>query len=135
MQRINQLTDELLWPLLAMSLGIVVLAVIIYAIRSWYHDGEGNADDGLGMLVEYREMVRRGELSEEEYRFIKSRVVSRVQSASPQSKSVNSQAGIISRTAQCDPMTGLAITTALASIAQSTPAPTPAPQPPTAPAE
>ncbi len=83
MRRTDQLFFEMMGPLLYVAAGLVVLTVLVYAIRSLYRDDADNAADGLGMLTDYREMLRRGELTEEEYRFIKSRAVSRIDSRAP----------------------------------------------------
>ncbi len=85
MQRPDRLFFEMMGPLLLVAAGLVVLAVLVYAIRSWYRDDADNSGDDLGMLGDYREMLRRGELTEEEYRFIKSRAVSRFGSRAPTS--------------------------------------------------
>lgn len=91
MQRPEKMFFEMMGPLLLVAAGIVVLAVLIYAIRSWYRDDADNSGDGLGMLCDYREMLRRGELTEEEYRFIKSRAVSRFDLRAPTSSEAKQQ--------------------------------------------
>lgn len=85
MRRPEQLFFEMMGPLLLVAAGLVVLTVLVYAIRSLYREDADNTADGLGMLTDYREMLRRGELTEEEYRFIKSRAVSRIDSRVPTS--------------------------------------------------
>lgn len=68
---------QVIWPLVGTGLAIVVLAIAVYKIRSWFHDGEDPAASAHQMLVHYREMQRQGDLSDEEYRLIKSRLSSR----------------------------------------------------------
>jgi hypothetical protein len=57
-------------------LAILILAVVLFrAIRKRFLDREDRATDGLGMLSQIRELHARGELSEEEYRSIKGRLI------------------------------------------------------------
>jgi uncharacterized membrane protein len=57
-------------------LALLVLAVVLFrAIRKRLLDHEDRATDGLGMLSEIRELHARGELTEEEYRSIKGRLI------------------------------------------------------------
>jgi hypothetical protein len=63
------------WPwLLGLLVALGLLAWAIQWLRSRLFENSDAATSGGHLLDEYREMVRRGELSEEEYRFIKSRV-------------------------------------------------------------
>lgn len=55
---------------------IVILVVIAMWIRSRWFDNEDPAGSTTNLLLEYREMLRRGELTDEEYRLIKSRLFS-----------------------------------------------------------
>jgi hypothetical protein len=66
----------LLAPLLATLGALGVLAILVYWIRSWWRDNDGLAASGHELLFEYREMHRQGELTDEEYRIIKSRIAS-----------------------------------------------------------
>jgi len=58
--------------------GLLVLAGLLWWIKAWLRDS--SEDDGCSplLLSEYREMVARGELSEEEYRRIKDGMVARM---------------------------------------------------------
>ena len=51
---------------------------MIYLIRSWLRENDGPAASDHELLGEYREMNRRGELSDEEFRIIKGRMASRI---------------------------------------------------------
>ncbi len=56
---------------------VVVLGVLIGAIiwlRARFRDDDGPAEDSLEMLSQFRELHQRGELSEDEFRSIKSRL-------------------------------------------------------------
>jgi hypothetical protein len=68
---------QAVWPLLWVAGAILLLAVGVYWVRVWLRDGDGPAVSFRQMLAEYEEMNRRGELSDEEYRIIKSRFAPR----------------------------------------------------------
>ena len=69
-------------PLITTVAAIAVLAVVIYLIRSWLRENDGPAASELELLSEYREMHRRGELSDEEFRIIKGRMAPRIKGTS-----------------------------------------------------
>ena len=73
----DALTQTLI-PLIATVGALGVLAVVIYLIRSWLRENDGPAASDHELLGEYREMNRRGELSDEEFRIIKGRMASRI---------------------------------------------------------
>ena len=73
----DALTQALI-PLISTVAAIGVLAVVIYLIRSWLRENDGPAASDHELLGEYREMNRRGELSDEEFRIIKGRMASRI---------------------------------------------------------
>ena len=58
-----------------------MLAVAIYLIRSWLRENDGPAASAHDLLSEYREMNRRGELSDEEFRIIKGRMAGQIRGA------------------------------------------------------
>ena len=62
--------------LLVSALALVVAASLwgIVKIRSWFRERDDPAASANQMLSQYREMHQRGDLSEEEYRLIKSRL-------------------------------------------------------------
>ena len=57
---------------------IGVLTIAIYLIRSWLRENDGPAASDHELLAEYRELNRRGELSDEEFRIIKGRMASQM---------------------------------------------------------
>ncbi len=74
-------TDALtqaLFPLITTVAAIGVLALVIYLLRSWWRENDGPAVSDHELLGEYRELNRRGELSDEEFRIIKGRIASRI---------------------------------------------------------
>ena len=65
------------------AIGLFVTAVVatcvgvwsIFQLRAWFREDAGRADDNLKMLTQFRDLHRQGGLSEDEYRLIKSRLV------------------------------------------------------------
>jgi len=74
----NLVLRQTLLPLLAVGGAIVVLGFVIYWIRVWMRDSDGPAASDHDLLSEYRELHQRGELSDEEFRIIKSRFLPRI---------------------------------------------------------
>ena len=72
----QEILNALGYSLLTLA-AIVILGVIVMWIRSRWYDNAGPAESNTDLLVGYREMLRRGELTDEEYRLIKSRLTSR----------------------------------------------------------
>lgn len=62
---------EWLWLILA----ITTLTWVIFRIRSWIREADGPAGLSDELLMQFREMQRDGDLSEEEYRLIKGRLI------------------------------------------------------------
>lgn len=58
---------------LAVAVAAFVLAAIVVWLRSRWNDNSEHAASALEMLSHYREMHLQGQLTEEEFRFIKSR--------------------------------------------------------------
>ena len=78
MRNPGEALNQALLPLITTVAAIGVLAVVIYLIRSWLRENDGPAASDHELLGEYREMNRRGELSDEEFRIIKGRMASRI---------------------------------------------------------
>ena len=74
--------SKALIPILATVTAIGGLLVAIYLIRSWLRENDGPAASDHLLLSEYREMNRRGELSDEEFRIIKGRMAPRIKGTS-----------------------------------------------------
>ena len=73
---------QALIPIVTTVTAIGVLAVAIYLIRSWLRDNDGPAASVHELLAEYRDLHRRGELSDEEFRIIKGRMAPRIKGTS-----------------------------------------------------
>jgi hypothetical protein len=69
---------QTLLPLAAVLGAVGVLALLIYWIRAWWRESDGPAASDHELLADYRELNRRGELSDKEYRIIKSRLAERL---------------------------------------------------------
>jgi hypothetical protein len=78
MRNASEALSQALIPVAATVIAIGVLAVVIYLVRSWLRENDGPAASDHLLLSEYREMNRRGELSDEEFRIIKSQMAPRI---------------------------------------------------------
>jgi uncharacterized membrane protein len=90
----NEIENSLLWKLLNRSawelfglvLAILVMAWLIVEIRSWLTGDDDPAEGDHELLMSVRELNREGDLSDDEYRSIKSRLVERLRDASDTSE-------------------------------------------------
>ncbi len=82
MPHATDVLSKALIPLATTVTAIGLLAFAIYLIRSWLRDNDGPAASAHELLADYREMHRRGELSDEEFRIIKSRMAPRIKGTS-----------------------------------------------------
>lgn len=75
---------RMLGPLLWVAAAVVLLAFLAYRIRVWWRENDDPAEGCHDLLSEYIELHRRGELSDEEFRSIKSRLFPHIgQGANP----------------------------------------------------
>ena len=65
---------------------LALLIVIAFKLRSWFRDDSDPADVLDEMLMDFRELKRRGEVTDEEYRSIRSRLLNREADASADSR-------------------------------------------------
>jgi hypothetical protein len=70
--------SKALIPIATTVTAIALLAIAVYLIRSWLRDNDGPAASTHELLADYWEMHRQGELSDEEFRIIKSRMAPRI---------------------------------------------------------
>ena len=61
--------------LLVVMIVISVSGWLVFHLRARFREDSGRADGELEMLTQFRELHQQGELSEDEYRLIKSRLV------------------------------------------------------------
>lgn len=74
----SQVLKQLVIPLLSLVGGIFVLVLAVHYLKTWWNGRAEDAGDQPLLLGQYREMLRTGELSEEEYRKIMSRLAARL---------------------------------------------------------
>ena len=82
MRSASEALSQALMPIAATVAAIGILAFAVYVIRSWLRDNDGPAASEHLLLAEYRELNRRGELSDEEFRIIKGRMAPRIKGPS-----------------------------------------------------
>ena len=81
--------ESLLWKLLDASwyewlalvatfFSVVVLIWLVIRVKTWYREDEDPAAQDHEMLVQFRDLHRQGDLSEEEFRSIKGRLIDRI---------------------------------------------------------
>ena len=83
-------TFDLLWLSIGTAGSLAFLALCVSWIRSWMSENEDPTAPAHELLAQYREMHDRGELTDEEFRFIKGQLVASIV-AMPRSLSNGSQ--------------------------------------------
>jgi hypothetical protein len=68
----------LIWPIATTVLLLLLMAWLVWKLRSWWREDANDAETDHQILARYREMNLRGELSDEEYRSIKSQMAMRL---------------------------------------------------------
>jgi len=68
----------LIWPISATVLLLFLMAWLVWKLRAWWREDANDAESDHEILARYREMNLQGELSDEEYRSIKSRMAIRL---------------------------------------------------------
>jgi len=58
---------------IGLGVAFIALAVLVQRIRAWYQGGDDPADMNDEIMRQMKEMNRRGDLSDEEFRSIKGR--------------------------------------------------------------
>jgi len=79
MSKLSELLRSAPLPVAVMVVTLAVLAWTVLQIRAWYRESDDPAESTHEMLTQYREMHERGELSDEEFRLIKSRLANTLQ--------------------------------------------------------
>jgi hypothetical protein len=72
---IDQLRDQLSWTVIygiGLVIALVIMAVLIHYLRAWYRDGDDPAAADDEIVQQMEDLRRRGDLTEEEFRSIKS---------------------------------------------------------------
>ncbi len=68
-------------PILAGVGGAIVLIWMVIRVRAWYRDGEDTEAADEQMLFQLDDLHREGDLSQDEYRSIKSQIIKRMEGA------------------------------------------------------
>lgn len=76
-ERIRELLGMTTIWWIGLGVAIIVLAVFLHRLRSWYRGDADPADDPDQILEQMKELRRQGNLSEEEFRSIKSQFTGR----------------------------------------------------------
>lgn len=77
-QNVWKIFEASIWPWLGLVASLGVAVWLAFRIRAWYRDHEDPAEPVHEMLTQFGDLHRRGALSDEEYRSIKSRLVERI---------------------------------------------------------
>ncbi len=64
---------------IGLIVALLVLAWLVHIVRTWYWDSEDHTGGEEELLTHLRDLKREGELSEEEFRSIKSRLIERME--------------------------------------------------------
>jgi hypothetical protein len=59
---------------IGLCVALLILAGVVYRLRSWWREDAGRAVDSNELLTQFRELHREGDLTEAEFRSIKSRL-------------------------------------------------------------
>lgn len=68
----------LFWPVVGTVVLLSFLVWLVWKLRAWWREDANDAETEHEILARYREMNLRGELSDEEYRSIKSQMAARL---------------------------------------------------------
>lgn len=77
-----KLLNRSAWELFGLVLAILVMVWLIMQIRSWWTGDDDPAEGDHELLMSIRELNREGDLTDDEYRNIKGRLVERMRDAS-----------------------------------------------------
>ncbi len=77
---------ESIFAWIGLCVALLILAGVVYRLRSWWREDAGRAADSNELLTQFRELRREGDLTEEEFRSIRSRLAANVPTDSPPPK-------------------------------------------------
>ena len=80
--RFAEFLQDSIWGWAGLLFAFVLLAWVVVRLRDWFREDSGPADDRRRMLSEIRELYHEGDLSEQEYRSIKGRLMEGMDRAS-----------------------------------------------------
>jgi len=73
-EKISNALNSSILPWIGLVVAILILAGVVHWIRTRYWDGDGPADGSDLILHQMKNLNRQGDLTDEEYRSIKSQV-------------------------------------------------------------
>jgi|GEM_PF-2568778 len=75
-EQINELTKTTTFYGIGLVLALIATAFTVHCIRNWYRGGDDPADERDEIIRQFQESKSRGDLTDEEFRSIKSRISS-----------------------------------------------------------
>lgn len=79
----DELLDRSMWWGIGLVVALLLLAWAAYRLRSWFGEDTGHTDGSEELLTHLRQLQSAGDVSDEEYRSIKSRLSQRMDPPSP----------------------------------------------------
>lgn len=76
-QMLDSLKESMTSAAIGIGIALILLVIGVYCLRSWFRDRDDLADGADQILDQMRELHDGGDLSEEEFRSIKSRIEKR----------------------------------------------------------
>jgi len=76
---------ELAQAVALLAASLLGLALVVHFLRNWRDNSDGDQESGQAMLSKFREMHSRGELTNDEFRKIKTDISTRIRDAAKQS--------------------------------------------------
>jgi len=73
-EKLTNVLSASFWVGVGLVFAIVVLVWVAFRVRAWYREDDDPAENARQMLSELQELYQEGDLSEEEFRSIKSRL-------------------------------------------------------------
>ena len=80
--RLVELLQDSSWGWVGLLFAFALLGWVVLRLRHWFREDSDPADDSRRMLSEIREMYHEGDLTEQEYRSIKGRLMEGMDRAS-----------------------------------------------------
>ena len=77
LKKLQEFAESIALPWIGLAVALLLLAAFVHGIRSRYRDDDGLADEKAEILEQMRDLRREGDLSEEEFRSIKSQLTGR----------------------------------------------------------
>lgn len=79
-EKLKKVVDDTTFSWIGLVVAIFLLAAFVQVMRSWYRDDAGLADPNDQILNQIEELHREGDVTDEEFRSIKSQITGRTKS-------------------------------------------------------